>query len=72
MHRELNKSILKVMADQSICFSEEYQDKYYLCKRMKERFPFIPEDEIYETIAEIQKDLKANSPKQKEFLLFTF
>ncbi len=50
--------------------SDEYQDKYYLKKTLKEIFPDLPDELIYKAIERCNKKLKP--PRRKKDFLKTF
>ena len=51
-------------------FSEEYQDKFYLRKTLKEIFPDLPDELIYKAIERCNKKLKP--PRRKKDFIKTF
>ncbi|MGD8781120.1 MAG: CUE domain-containing protein [Ignavibacteria bacterium] len=54
----------------SFIFSEEYQDKFYLRKTLKEIFPDLPDELIYKAIERCNKKLKP--PRRKKDFIKTF
>ena len=53
-----------------VIFSEEYQDKFYLKKSLKEIFPDLPDELIYKAIERCNKKLKP--PRRKKEFIKTF
>ena len=65
MDKNTVKSLLKGSLWKEYIYCEEYQDKYYLCKALREILPEITEERIYSAIDGVNKTLKSPIRKKK-------
>ncbi len=63
--KEFDKKFLS-----SYILSEEYQDKFYLRKTLKEIFPDLPDELIYKAIERC--NIKIKPPRRKKEFIKTF
>lgn len=67
MDKNTVKSLLKGSLWKENIYCEEYQDKFYLCKALREILPGVTEERIYSAIDGVNKTLK--SPiRKKQFI----
>lgn len=64
------KKLLKGSLWKEYIYCEEYQDKFYLCKTIREILPEVAADRIYSAINEVNKTSK--SPMRKKQFIEEF
>ena len=64
--RRLNRELEEYIGDNVVIY-EEYQNKYFLKKKIKEILPHKSDDFIYRAIEHANRNIKS-SKKRKEFI----
>lgn len=70
MDKDTVKSLLKGSLWKEYIYCEQYQDKFYLCKAIREILPEVSERRIYRAIDEVNKTFK--SPVRKKQFVAEF
>ena len=67
--RQIQKHLSNKIVDDIIA-TEEFQDKYYFKKLVKDKFPMVSDNAIYETIEQCNKLI--SRPRKKKIYLRLF